>query len=106
MHPLLAAIKDDPKETARWLVWADWLDENDRQAEAAGWRWMAREGQYPLADGWYWHDENRWRSSPERLPKDLFDDIYRRSDRNYFESDPFLNLCWLAESLARLGVPE
>jgi uncharacterized protein (TIGR02996 family) len=106
LHPLLAAIKAEPRETARWLVWADHLDETGQDALARAWRWIADAGRYPHRDGWYAREHASDRPEASLLSIFQMHAIYHARPgtrrRSLFETDPFLNLVWLAEAVAEL----
>jgi uncharacterized protein (TIGR02996 family) len=47
-EPFLRAIVDRPGDPLPRLIFADWLEEHGLDAEAAGQRWAAKHGHYPL----------------------------------------------------------
>ena len=56
----IGAILDNPAELSAWLVYADWLDENDNPAQAEFLRLMARRGQLT-------NTQPEWYTVEERL---------------------------------------
>jgi uncharacterized protein (TIGR02996 family) len=54
----VAAMRLDHRDLTVRLVMADWLDEHNRSAEAAAWRWSVEERLWPVFVGADYRDVN------------------------------------------------
>jgi uncharacterized protein (TIGR02996 family) len=105
MDPLLAAIRDKPSDRARWLVYADRLDDTGQHNLAAAWRWMVATKRWPHYWGgtYNWWTHNTSYGGPES-------EIYHldTSLGDWFDchTTAFKALSALADDLVAQGLPE
>ena len=117
--PFLKAIAAAPGDALPRLIFADWLDEQGRDAEAAGQRWAARHGKYPNGDGIGWYGRFSYRASKHNnLPAAFWigffsgaaDPLYDGSGSAVDEEQRFLSRCakltWAADGEPAGVAPE
>lgn len=101
---LVTALNADPLDSTLRLAVADWVQEQGREGEAEGWRWLVREGRRPnlVHHGWVWYTKNNtllqhmtFTPTPERATMILAAILpWRTQDVGDFEFGPGIPTHW------------
>lgn len=71
IDPLFQAILDSPADAFLKTVYADFLQDEGMDKEAKAWRWIARNGKYPIKSkhweqyDWFTLNNSSWMGFPE-----------------------------------------
>ena len=79
IHPLFQAILDKPKDHFLKTVYADFLQDEGKEKEAKAWRWIAKNGKYPLISKTKWC----WDSLEHLLDEGTYRTVYPEDSYHY-----------------------